>query len=140
MRRHRQTLAVIFALGILFVPPIAWGCEGSDMQNCSMSDCPMPIPQEVEGCHDSDASPDQVSSNCGATPEVWISCCDGRVDQEPAKVDSASYWDPSTTPLVILAEHIEIQPPSRPPDLVSEVIFSQQHELGRFTLLSSFLL
>ena len=144
MRRQR-TLVTILALGILLVSPMAWGCEGTGMQNCSMSDCPMPDQPAAGGCHE----PDGVSGDgpahdgapgCDPGPEVWIACCDAPVDQEPAKVDSASAWVHSTVPLIVLAERVEPQARSRPPDLISEAISSQQHELGRFTLLSSFLL
>lgn len=138
---HQQRTAVaIIALGVLFVSPFAWGCEGTGMKNCSMSDCPMTEAPMADDCHDSSAPVEHDSSGCDAEPEVWIACCDAPVDQEPAKVDSASNWDHSTTPLIVLAERIEVQLPARPPDLISEAISSQQHELGRFTLLSSFLL
>lgn len=139
MRRQR-TLVAILALGILFVSPLAWGCEGTGMQNCSMSSCPMTAEPEPDDCHESAAPAEHDSTGCDAESESWIAYCDAPVDQEPAKIDSASCWDHRTTPLVLSAEHLEIQPPSRPPDLISEVITSQQHELGRFTLLSSFLL
>jgi len=139
MQRQR-ILAAIIALGTLLVTPIAWGCEGTDMKSCSMSDCPMMEEQPAEDCHESPASSEHDSSGCEAATEVWIACCDAPIDQEPVKVDSASNWDHSTTPLIVLAERIEVQLPSRPPDLISEAISAQQHELGRFTLLSSFLL
>jgi len=96
--------------------------------------------QPADDCHESAAMAEHDSSSCDAEPEMWIACCDAPIDQEPAKVDSASNWDHSTIPLIVLAETVEIQPPSRPPDLISEAISSQQHELGRFILLSSFLL
>jgi len=138
--RQRRIIVAILALGILFVSPFAWGCEGTGMQNCSMSDCPMTDEQPADDCHESAAMAEHDSSSCDAEPEMWIACCDAPIDQEPAKVDSASNWDHSTIPLIVLAETVEIQPPSRPPDLISEAISSQQHELGRFILLSSFLL
>jgi len=139
MRRQR-TLATILAFGVLLVSPMAWGCEGTGMQNCSMSDCPMPDPQESDGCHEADASSDLASSGCDASHEIWIACCDAPVDPEPAKVDTASTWVHSTVPLMVLAERVEPQAPSRPPDLIFQAVSSQQHELGRFILLSSFLL
>lgn len=138
--QQRRSLSAILALGFLLVSPMAWGCEGTSVQNCSMSDCPMTDQHEADGCHDSDSSSVHGSSSCDAGPEVWIACCDAPVDPEPAKVDSASARVHSTVPLIILAERIEVDPPPRPPDLISEAISSQQHELGRFTLLSSFLL
>lgn len=138
--RQQRTLVAIFAFGVLFVSPFAWGCEGTGVQNCSMSDCPMTHESEVDDCHDSAAPPQHETSGCDAEPEVWIACCDAPVDQKPAKVESAAFLDHGATPLIVLAERVEIQPPSRPPDFVSEAISAQQHELGRFTLLSSFLL
>ena len=96
--------------------------------------------QPAEDCHESRAPSEHDSSGCEAASEAWIACCDAPVDQELAKVDSASNWDRSATLLIIVAEIVEIRPPSRPPDLIPEAISAQQHELGRFTLLSSFLL
>jgi len=110
------------------------------MQNCSMSGCPMTEESMAEDCHQSAAPAEHTSAACDANPQAWIACCKAPIDQEPAKVDSASNWDHSTTPLIVLVETIKIQHPSRQPDLISEAISSQQHELGRFTLLSSFLL
>jgi hypothetical protein len=94
----------------------------------------------ADDCHESAPMAEHGSSSCDAQPELWIACCDAPIDQEPVKVDAASNWDHNTTPLIVLMETVEIQPHSRPPDLISEAISSQQHELGRFTLLSSFLL
>lgn len=138
--RQQKTFATILALGLLVLSPVAWGCEATGMQNCSMSDCPMPDQQELDGCHESEDLTDQALSGCAAVPEAWIACCDAPVDQDPAKVDAATSWYETTTPLIILAERVEPRPPSGPPDLISEIISSRQHELGRFTLLSSFLL
>lgn len=126
---QRRTIVAILALGFLFVSPFAWGCEGTGMQNCSMSDCPMTDEQPVDDCHEP-----------APMTEHDPSSCDAPIDQEPAKVDSAYNRDHSTIPLIVLTETVEIRPPSRPPDLISETISTQQHELGRFTLLSSFLL
>lgn len=138
--RWQRTIVAILAWGILFVSPFAWGCEGTGMQNCSMTDCPMTKAPEVDDCHPSADMAEHDYSGCNAEPGAWIACCDAPVDLEPAKVDSASNWDDSPTPLIVLAESVEIRPPLRPPPLISETISSQQHELGRFTLLSSFLL
>jgi hypothetical protein len=95
---------------------------------------------EADDCHDSEGLPDRDSSGCDAGSEVWISCCDAPVDQELAEVDFASPWDHSLTELVLQDEQVHVQPPSRPPDLISQAISTQQHEVGRFTLLSSFLI
>lgn len=138
--RQRQTLSTILALGILLVSPLAWACEGAGVQDCSMSNCPMPDQQGSVGCHESEASTDHSLSDCGADLEMWIACCEAPVDPEPAKLDAASSSTHGTTPLVVLAEQVEVDPPARPPDLIAEAISSQQHELGRFTFLSSFLL
>ncbi len=138
--RKRLTLSAILALGLLLVSPMTWGCEGTGMQDCSMSNCPMPDQQKSDSCHRADSSSDHDSSGCDASPVIWIACCGAPGDPEPAKLDSASFCDHDTTPLVVLAERVEFEPPLRPPDLISETISSQQHELGRFTLLSSFLL
>ena len=138
--RQQRTFATILALGLLLLPPVAWGCEATGMLNCSMSDCPMPDQLESDGCHESEPVSDHALSGCDATPEAWIACCDAPVDREPAKVASAASWSQATTPLIMLAERIEPRSPSGPPDFISEAISARQHELGRFTLLSSFLL
>jgi hypothetical protein len=138
--RQIRTIATIFALGLLLVSPVAWGCEATGMESCAMSDCPMTDQLEADACHESEALSDQALSGCDAMPEAWIACCDAPVDQDPARVDAAMSWYQTTTPLIILAERVEPRPPSGPPDFISETISSRQHELGRFTLLSSFLL
>jgi hypothetical protein len=139
MRRQRIPLTIL-ALGFLFVTPLVWGCEETGMQNCSMSACPMTDEPVADDCHDSAAPVERNPSDCDAEPDIWISCCDAPADQNPARVDAASIWDLSTTPLALSAEILEIQPPPRPPDWISVAISTQRHELGRFTLLSSFLL
>lgn len=138
--RQRRTLVAIIALGGLLISPLAWGCEGTGGQNCRMSNCPMNEQQKAHGCPQSKTSPEHGSLGCAAGQEVGIACCDAPGDLEPATVDSESSRDRGTIPMVVLAEEVELQPPSRPPDLVSEAISSQQHGLGRFTLLSTFLL
>lgn len=137
---QRRKLVAMVALGVLLGSPFAWGCEGTGMQNCSMSDCPMTDQQPTDDCHETAGPSEHDSSGCDAQPELWIACCDAPVNQEPAKVESASNWDHSATALSFLAEPVEIRPPSRSLDLISDAISAQQHELGRFTLLSSFLL
>jgi len=138
--RQRRTLVAVLALGLILVSPFAWGCEGTGMQNCSMSDCPMTDPQPDDDCHQSAPMAEHETSSCDSQPEMWIALCDAPIDQEPVNVDSAPNLDHSATPLIGLAATVEIQPHSRPPDLITEAISSQQHELGRFTLFSSFLL
>ena len=110
------------------------------MQSCSMSNCPMSAPPEAEGCHGSEVPVESESSDCHAGPELGIACCAAPIDPEPAKVDSQVSSAQTEAPLVVLAKRIEPRPPSKPPDLIAETISSQQYELGRFTLLSSFLL
>lgn len=138
--RQKRTFATILALGLLLLSPVAWGCEATGMQSCSMSDCPMTDQQESDACHESEPVSDHALSGCDATPEAWIACCDASADREPGKVESATSWSQATTPLVILTERIEPWSPSGPPDFISEAISARQHNLGRFTLLSSFLL
>lgn len=95
--------------------------------------------RQTEDCHDSAAPGGQEPPGCDA-PEAWIACCDAPVNREPAKIDAPSLLDESTTPHEVLVGRIELQPPCAPPDLISETLFAQQHELGLFTLLSTFLL
>jgi hypothetical protein len=96
--------------------------------------------REVDDCDESDEMAEHDSADCDSGPEAWIACFEAPADLEPVKIESASNWDDSPTPLIVLAESVEIRPPYRSPDLIPETISSQQHELGRFTLLSTFLL
>ena len=138
--RQQRTFATILTLGLLLLTPVAWACEGRGMQNCSMSECPMAVQQESDDCHKSEDTSDHSSPSCTAAPEAWIAYCDTAGGPEQARIDSMRSRDHGTTRLIILAERMVPRSPSRPLDFISETVLSQQHELGRFTLHSSFLL
>ncbi len=105
-----------------------------------MEYCPMPAPQESDGCHKPETSLDGASSGCGEVGEASLAHCLAPVEQDPANLDAPSLGQQITVRVVTLAERVEIKPPIRPPDRFPDAISSQQHQLGRFTLLSSFLL
>lgn len=136
----KRTISAMLAFGLLFGSPLAWGCEWASMQDCSLSACPMTDHHAAKGCHEAAVTPAEISSACDAQPQASIECCASPAEPEPARMDSQSIWDDNVSPLTVLADAVQQPPPSRPPDLVSNAISSQQHELGRFTLLSSFLL
>lgn len=129
--KKRQRLVAIFALGILIAAPTVWGCEQGDTQSCSMSACPMMDAKDSSDCQEPREPAEHNAS---------VACCDTPRDQEPATIETLSGLDSRTTPIPHLAGHIETRPPARPPDTLFEVISSRQHELGRFTLFSSYLL
>ena len=137
---QQRILVAVIALAALCVAPLAWGCEGTGMRDCGMSDCAMAMEPVAGDCHVSDALAEGDSTGCNSQPEMWIACCDAPVDPEPAKFDPGSTRDLGTTPLDLLVEQVEIEPPTGPPDSLAEIISTRQHEQGRFILLSSFLL
>ncbi len=94
---------------------------------------------EMEGCHAPSSHTGHDSSGCSAEPDAGIECCSGPVDQEPARFETTTSLHEGSSPLVTLAERVEVRAPSRPPASISEAVSSQRHELGRFTLHSSFL-
>lgn len=111
------------------------------MDNCSMSDCPMDSQKQDIGCHDSTGSrEDHGWSSTAAGPQTLIACCDVPVDQEPVQIDAGIAQNHGTTPLMVLAERVDLRPPCKPPDSISQTVSSRQYEMGRCTLLSSFLL
>ena len=140
MVRHRRSLPVILALGVLLVTPLAWGCEATDVQSCSTSDCPMAALPGMEDCQAPSSSTGHDSPGCSAEPDAAIECCAGSGDREPVRLESTTSLQDGSSPLSMLAERVEARPPSRPPDSIPEDLASRRHGLGRFTLHASLLL
>ncbi len=138
--RRRRSISAVFVLLWLLVPPVAWSCESTGMESCGTSYCPMLNPQGAKGCHEPETSIQQGSSGCEEAGEALLAYCLVPVEQDPVHLDSPSLDQQVTVRVVTLAGRVEIKPPIGPPDRVREAISSRQHELGRFTLLSSFLL
>ena len=139
MSKLRKNTAVV-VLGFLCLSPFAWSCEGNETQSCSMSDCPMPGETLVSDCHQSDERADSESAVTDDGHRAWIACCESPIDNAPADFDSSLCWHDHSSFRTHLAGQIETQPPAWAQDSVAQSISSQQHKLGRFTLLSSFLL
>ena len=137
MVRRRTLVALIGAL-LLLASPMAWGCDSMDTGDCQMSACPMSgAASSMPGCHEgAGASPDRGSLTPAAS-----ACCQAPVDREPIDVAPVGQLDPSTS--LLLAEVVQstVEIPLEPPLVSSDTtIASQGHELGRYTLLSSFLI
>jgi hypothetical protein len=140
MVRQPLSLPLVLVLGVLLGSPFAWGCEVMAVPSCSTADCPMAALPGMEGCHAPSSPTGHDASGCSAEPDSGIGCCSGPAHQEPARFESATSSQESSSPLVILAERVAVPAPSRPPDSIPDALFSQRHELGRFTLHASFLL
>ena len=136
----KQIIGAMLALGLLFGSPLAWGCEWASMQDCEMSSCPMTEQEPVDSCHGEGLPSSQMLSDCDSEPELAIDCCEAPIEQEPAKIGSQSTWSDGGSPLVVLADAVRQPPPLMPTNLAADAVSAQQHDLGRFTLLSSFLL
>lgn len=117
---------------------MAWGCDSVDTGVCQMSACPMSgAGSSMPGCHeDAGASPDRGSLTPAAS-----ACCQAPVDREP--IDAAPVGQLDLFTSLLLAEVVQstVEIPLEPPLVSSDTtIASQGHELGRYTLLSSFLI
>ena len=134
--RHPLNMIVLFALALLLVSPCAWGCDSSGMKGCDMSERPMSEEQGSSHCEQDDDEP----MDCGGQKTVSVDCCDAPADRSVAEIApssvSVSRLDlPTAGTTGIQSE----APPPLPVDATC-VIRTQQHELGRFTMLSSYLL
>ncbi len=136
--RHLTRLTAILALLALLAPPMAWGCGASEKLNCAMSDCPMSKPADtpMSGCH----SGQEDSRACDVRANAWLGCCDTTVGQEPVEATLSSQPDLRGAPLVVEVGVLESHAPAPPAIAAARVLQSQLHSLGRFTLLSSYLL
>jgi len=136
--RHLTRLTAILALLALLAPPMASGCGAAGMPNCAMSDCPMSEPDDtpMSGCH----SGREDSRACDVTANARLKCCDTTIGQEPVEATVGSQPDLRGAPLVVEVGVLEPHAPAPPSIAAARVLQSQQHSLGRFTLLSSYLL
>ena len=82
MRRCRLVSAV-FVLGLLLLPPVAWSCESTGMESCSMAHWPMLNPQGAEGCHEPATSIQQGSAGCEEVGEAVLGYYLVPVEQDP---------------------------------------------------------
>ena len=139
MRNHQKLTAIVVACSFLFTP-LAWGCEASGMEDCALSDCAMTVETVTGDCHEMTGSTSAGSKVCDVEPAASIACCDSPADPEPAKFETFSLGNASDSPLAVLDEPLLDRLAAAPPDGIADRIGSRQHALGRFTLLSAYLL
>ena len=92
--REPKTITAILGVGMLLLSPFAWGCERTDMRDCTMADCSMMADmQDDEGCHEPTESQGHESAGCSHGPEFGTSCCDAPIGQQPALIDFVAAGD-----------------------------------------------
>jgi hypothetical protein len=133
----RRTLAALIGVLLLLASPMAWGCDSVDTGVCQMSACPMSgAGSSMPGCHEGAGT----SQDRGSLTPAAGACCQAPIDREP--IDSAPAGQLDLSSSLLLAEVVQSRVEERLEPLVSSdaTIASQGHELGRYTLLSSFLI
>ena len=133
----RRTIYVLTGLLLLLSSPVAWGCDSANSGACQMSACPMASTgASMPGCHDAaNESPDR-----GSLAPAANACCSAPLDREPIDSAPTAQFDPSSSLLLDEVTSIDPQPWLAPLVSSDATIASQRHELGRYTLLSSYLL
>lgn len=139
MARQRKNLLMLLAFVSLLVSPVFGGCEASGAQECGMSACPMEAPSTSSACHDGASIVDSAFESCDDKP-MSIACGAGPADLAPARIDAPSTAAPASVTLLLLTEIPSGAEPGQPPDESFFAVNSRLHQVGRFTLLSSFLL
>ena len=124
------------ALALLLATPLAWGCDSSAMAGCDMGDCPI---SDGHGSSSWDQNGDGPSG-CDGQVAVSLDCCDEPADRPLAEETTAqSSGQRLELPTAEIAQLRSEPPPPLPVDAAC-VICSQEHSLGRFTILSTYLL
>lgn len=141
MRRQRSIWVLTATVQLLLVStPATWGCGSDATGACPMSDCPMAIPETDMGCHDPVPVDDQDQTACDSASQDMIACCDAPAELQPVGLESPRSATDSATPAVLVVGGVESLSPAHPPDRVLHRIASKRYEMGRYTLLASFLL
>lgn len=140
MTSHRQTLVAILAFATLLASPIAGGCEAAQVWMCGTSGCPMEAPSVAMACHGGSDIIESTLSGCESERAMSIDCCGSPVDADPATIDLSSSAGQEFMPLALSREALSAADSGRPPDDGLLVVATRLHQVGRFTLLSSFLL
>ena len=133
----RRTLAALIGVLLLLASPMAWGCDSVDTGVCQMSACPMSgAGSSTPGCHEGAGT----SKDRGSLTPAAGACCQAPIDREP--IDSAPVGQLDLSSSLLLAEAVQstVEEPLEPLVSSDATIASQGHELGRYTLLSSFLI
>jgi hypothetical protein len=133
----RRTLVALIGAFLVLASPMAWGCDSMEAGVCQMSACPMSAAGgSMPGCHEVDGA----SQDCGSVAPVPSACCQAPLDRRP--IDSAPTGQLDLLSGLFLAE-VElstVQERLEPLADSEATIASQRYELGRYTLLSSFLI
>ncbi len=135
MRNTTYILALLL-LGVVLVSPTAWGCESSQMSECSLANCPMNAEQVSPNCQQMNGH----SAGCGSREAISDACC-GEPRGEPLAEQAVGQSSNSrVAPPIAAFGEIGLEPPPLLPADATKVICTKQHEVGRFTILSSYLL
>jgi hypothetical protein len=133
---RRRILCALVAGLFLVTSPAAWGCETTDVAACQMSACPLSGGSGTAGCHRS-AGTAPGADSMGTTAG---SCCDAPLDRDPIDTVPINHWLPSPTDARIEAGSPVTEEGLEPLANSDATVRSQTHELGRYTLLSTFLI
>lgn len=139
---NRETLtAVTGILLVLMSSPVAWGCDSMEAASCQLSACPMSsaisgAENAVPPCH----SGSEGTQDRGSLAPAASACCQAPVDREP--IDSASNGQIDLSSSLLLAEVdvVAVQEKVQKPLDSAATVASQRHELGRYKLLSAYLI
>jgi len=137
MKRSAKVIALL-ALVALLAPPTAWGCAELGMLDCSKSGCEMSEPNgmKMSDCH----SEQDGSQSCEIEADSWFECCAMSAAQEPVEATGDELSNLRTESMMVEVGESQTAVLPLPTVAASRVLQSQQHALGRFTLLSSYLL
>ncbi len=106
-----------------------------------MQECPFSGSQIAGGCHEAaESSQDPSVTDGRSVPGAQFGCCVAPMDPDTGKATSGTVRELISTSLTASIESIVPRRPRPPSDLMVRTVASQVHDLGRFTLLSSFLL
>jgi hypothetical protein len=137
MKRSAKITAVL-ALVALLAPPTAWGCSDSGMEDCGMASCGIPDDMKMPDCHSGQQM--QESKSCDVEANISLDCCGMSAAQEPVEATGEGLSQVRSEPLMVEAGELKEEVDPSPPMAATQALHTQQHSLGRYTLLSSFLL
>jgi hypothetical protein len=134
--KSRRIICTLAGLLLLLTSPVAWGCESTDMASCQMAACPMSSGESpMPPCHEGFGA----EQDLGSTSPTLGACCQAPLDREP--IDSTPVSQLDLTSSLLPAGAAAEAPQERPATQANaDTVASQRHELGRYTLLSSFLI
>jgi len=133
----RKLLCALIGALLLLASPMAWGCDSRDMTSCQMAPCTMSVAgSSMPDCHETAGA----SQNRGSLAPASSACCQAPLDREPIDSAPTSQIDLSSTPFLAEVDMVAVQEELETPSDSDTTVASQRHELGRYTLLSSYLI